>query len=205
MTIPQETGSLADMRKDPVRAALSSEPWDLYDINGQPLGRTIVRGMPLNEGEYHLVVQVWVKNAHREYLIQQRADNGIWATTAGCVVAGETSRMGAMRELAEELGIRAVPDELRLVYQDRSQYALGTAWLLERDVTANELSIQVEEVSEIRWATQDVIRQMVAQGMFYDYGDEYFRHVFEGRKDMERAGVPPQEGDDAGQNASTTG
>ncbi len=205
MTIPQETGSLADMRKDPVRAALSSERWDLYDINGQPLGRTIVRGMPLNEGEYHLVVQVWVKNAHREYLIQQRADNGIWATTAGCVVAGETSRMGAMRELAEKLGIRAVPDELRLVYQDRSQYALGTAWLLERDVTANELSIQVEEVSEIRWATQDVIRQMVAEGMFYDYGDEYFRHVFEGRKDMERADVAPQEGDDAGQNASTTG
>ncbi|MDP9310456.1 MAG: hypothetical protein M3R24_06130, partial [Chloroflexota bacterium] len=80
-----------------------------------------------------------------------------------------------------------------------------TAWLLERDVTANELSIQVEEVSEIRWATQDVIRQMVAEGMFYDYGDEYFYHVFEDRQDMESAGGTLQEGDNTRQNAATSG
>ncbi len=205
MRMTHDRDRSSDMEMQAVGAATAKELWDLYDINGQPLGRTVLRGVPLMEGEYHLVVQVWVKNAHSEYLIQQRADNGIWATTAGCVVAGETSRMGALRELAEELGIRATPDELRQVYQDMSRYALGTAWLLERDVTANELSIQVEEVSEIRWATQDVIRQMVAEGMFYDYGDEYFYHVFEDRQDMESAGGTLQEGDNTRQNAATSG
>ncbi len=87
--------------------------------------------------------------------------------------------MGAIRELAEELGIRADSEELHQVYQDASQFALGTAWILKRDVDAGEISIQADEVTDIQWASQNVIRQMVSQGSFYDYGDVYFRHVFE--------------------------
>jgi 8-oxo-dGTP pyrophosphatase MutT (NUDIX family) len=167
-TIHQPSGSITPLR----------ELWDLYNRNGEPHGRTICRGEPLNEGEYHLVVQVWIKNSRQEYLIQKRADNGIWATTAGCVVAGETSRSGAIREVAEELGIRASTHDVRQVYQDQSQSALGTAWLLERDVADEELCLQADEVTETRWVNQEEIRKMVDQGIFYDYGDEYFRHVF---------------------------
>ncbi len=174
-----------DMNKHSVSAAPPKELWDLYDSHGQPLGRTIVRGDQLNDGEYHLVVQVWVKNSLGEYLIQQRADNGMWAATAGCVVAGETSRIGAVRELAEELGLPVAPHDLRQMYQDISRYALGTAWLLERDVADDAIRIQAEEVIETRWANQTVIRQMINQGLFYDYGDEYFRHVFENRESVE--------------------
>ena len=175
----------ADTDKSPVQGVPPEELLDLYDINGQPLHRTIVRGAPRTEGEYHLLVQVWVKNTQNEYLIQQRADNGLWATTAGYVIAGETSQLGATRELAEELGIRAAPHELRQIYQDTSRYAFGTAWLLERDVAPDEICIQAEEVIETRWASQAVIRKMVEQGLFYDYGDEYFRHVFNNGNTME--------------------
>lgn len=184
----------ANMKQHPASTTPPREMWDLYNLNGEPQGRTIVRGDHLNEGDYHLVVQVWVKNARGEYLIQNRADHvkqapGIWATTAGSVVAGETSRIGAIRELAEELGIRAFPHELRKMYQDRSRDALGTAWLLERDVADEEICLQVEEVAEIMWADQDVIRKMVDQGLFYNYGDAYFRHVFENREDTELSGT----------------
>jgi 8-oxo-dGTP pyrophosphatase MutT (NUDIX family) len=189
MTMTQNTDRSADMNTHLVQPVPPREIWDLYDIHGQPLGRTIARGDQLNEGEYHLVVQVWVKNVQGQYLIQQRADNGMWATTAGCVVAGETSQIGATRELTEELGIRATPHELRKVYQDTSRYALGTAWLLERDVADNEICIQAEEVIGTRWASEDVIRHMVDQGTFYDYGDTYFCHVFENRKDKELDGA----------------
>ncbi|MDP9311028.1 MAG: DUF402 domain-containing protein [Chloroflexota bacterium] len=179
MPVIPHINSSADINEQPVNATPSREIWDLYDIHGQPQGRTIVRGDHLNDGEYHLVVQVWVKNSRGEYLIQKRADNGIWATTAGCVVAGETSGSGAIRELAEELGIRAAPHELRQMYQDTSQYALGTAWLLERDVADADMCIQAEEVTETMWANQALIRRMVDHGLFYDYGDAYFQHVFE--------------------------
>lgn len=172
------------MKQQLISDTTTKELWDLYDRNGEPQGRTIVRGDYLNEGDYHLVVQVWVKNARGKYLIQKRAEHvqqapGIWATTAGSVVAGEASRMGARRELAEELGIGAFLHELKQLYQDRSRDALGTAWLLERDVAHDEICLQMEEVGEIMWADRALIRMIVEQGLFYDYGDAYFWHVFE--------------------------
>jgi hypothetical protein len=36
-----------------------TELWDLYDENRQPLGRTHVRGVPLEGGTFHLVVEIW--------------------------------------------------------------------------------------------------------------------------------------------------
>ena len=90
---------------------------DLYDAGSNPLGRTVRRGEPLAPGEYHLVVQVWVRNSRGEFLIQKRRLGldeapGLWAATAGWVAAGEDSLEGAVRELEEELGIRASPNEL---------------------------------------------------------------------------------------------
>lgn len=161
----------------------NSEILDIYDIYGNHQNRAVLRGEPLKEGEYHLVVQIWIKNKKGEYLIQKRSENieslpGIWATTAGAVLAGETSLAGAIRELAEELGIKASPHELQKILQSTGSNSLGTAWLLERDIAHDKISVQKEEVSAIMWATEDVIKSMVEKGSFYDYGDEYFRHVF---------------------------
>jgi hypothetical protein len=75
------------------------------------------------------------------------------------------------------------------MYQDVSRFALGTAWLLERDVALDEIRLQADEVAETMWADQALIRKMVEQGLFYDYGDEYFRHVFENREDTASDGV----------------
>lgn len=73
------------------------ELWDLYDSEGRPLGRAGFRGVPLKEGEYHLVVQAWVRNADGEYLIQKRAADlaslpGMWATTAGSAIPATCPR-----------------------------------------------------------------------------------------------------------------
>ena len=39
------------------------EIWDLYDANRQPLGRTIVRGESLADGEYYICGEIWVMNS----------------------------------------------------------------------------------------------------------------------------------------------
>lgn len=49
------------------------ELWDLYDKDRQPLGRTIQRGQPMQEGEYHLGVTVAVFNTKGEILSTRRA------------------------------------------------------------------------------------------------------------------------------------
>ena len=147
------------------------ETWDIYNIHGESLNRTVTRGTPLGRGEYHLVVQVWVKNSCGEVLIQKRAAHkktfpGIWATTAGAVLAGEDARTGAVRELNEELGISASPHELQLILESIQDDSISTAWLLERDVTRAELTLQSEEVSATQWATQATIKRMIQDGTF---------------------------------------
>ncbi len=159
------------------------EVWDLYDANGKSLGKTAYRGDSLKMGEYHLVIHVWVRRPDGNYLIQKRSQSltihpGMWAATGGSVIAGESSKEGAARELGEELGIEAEPKELRQFFARKKRNSLVSAWLLEREIAQSEIRLQEEEVSEVSWATPEHIRSMVAAGKFCEYGNEYFDTLF---------------------------
>ena len=55
-----------------------AEFWDLYDKNRNKLGRLHERGLPINSGEYHLAVEVWVKNNRNQVLLTQRHPDKEW-------------------------------------------------------------------------------------------------------------------------------
>ena len=55
------------------------ELWDLYDENRNLLGKTHVRGVPLQEGEYHLVTDIWMVRPDGKLLITKRHPKKIWA------------------------------------------------------------------------------------------------------------------------------
>ena len=98
----------------------NKEFWDVYDQCMQKTGRTHVRGVPLEDGDFHLIVHVYPVNSQGEILIQKRADTvktkpGVWATTGGSVIAGENFFEGGLRELREELGIVADEKNTRLL------------------------------------------------------------------------------------------
>ena len=85
------------------------ELWDLYDIKRNPLGLTHVRGTRMRRGTYHIAVGIWTVNDRNEILITLRSPEkhdwpDLWENTAGSLLAGETSRQGAVRELFEEPG-----------------------------------------------------------------------------------------------------
>ena len=90
------------------------ELWDVYDKNRNLTGKTIARGEYMTEDEYHLVVQVWIKNDENKWLISKRAATKSqalkWEPTGGSVLAGEGSKDGALREVKEELGISLNPE-----------------------------------------------------------------------------------------------
>lgn len=156
----------------------------IYNIQGQSLNRTAPRGTVLKTGEYYLAAHVWIKNSSQEYLIQKRTESkdawpGIWATTAGTIPAGEEPLSGAVRELEEELGITALPNELRFITQSLQNSYVTYIWLLERDVKAHDITMQEEEVSAVMWAKEAVIRSMIADGTFLDYGSEYLEQIFQ--------------------------
>lgn len=108
------------------------ERWDIYDAQGNPTGKTVVRGgVRLNPGEYHLVVHIWVISDDGRMLIQRRSDEkelmpGEWAAIGGAAITGENSMEAARRELFEEMGISASSDEIKLV--ESALYAKIPLW-----------------------------------------------------------------------------
>ena len=95
----------------------TKEICDIYDVYGNRTGKTFVRGEPLSNGQYVMVVDVWIVNSRDEILIQKRSEQkkdlpGTWATHSGCVLAGESSLQACIREPLEEIGIHILPSQI---------------------------------------------------------------------------------------------
>ena len=48
------------------------ELWDIYDKDRNKTGRTMKRGEPMKDGDYHLVVHICIFSSDGKMLIQQR-------------------------------------------------------------------------------------------------------------------------------------
>jgi isopentenyldiphosphate isomerase len=159
------------------------EIWDLYDRNGEPLGRTVERGKRLRAGEHHLVVHVWIVNSVGRLLIQRRSPAlrlmpNVWAVTGGSAVAGEDSLTAVRRELREELGLALHPEDLELLGRLNRRNSLCDVWFAKKDAAVPDLRFQREEVADARWVTLEQLREMIGDGRFHNYGEPYFRFVF---------------------------
>ena len=160
------------------------ENWDILNRNGKPTGRTVSRRCPiLRRGEYHLVVHIWTVDGKGKILIQRRSDSkplmpGEWAATGGAAIAGEASRFAACRELKEELGIDKRRDELVYVTRMIRRNSLLDIYLTFTDCNPEELTLQQDEVAEVKWVSADDLAEMVKTGEFHNYGKEYFDKLF---------------------------
>ncbi len=155
------------------------ERWDLLDENGNLTGKTMIRGRSMRAGQYHLVVHIWVVDSKGRILLQRRAPTrrmmpGAWAATGGSAVAGENSETAARRELEEELSIGTKPGELQQIAHLRRRNAFTDVWMLKRDIDETALTLQTEEVAEVRWVTEQELRVMIVKGDFHNYGRAYF-------------------------------
>lgn len=135
------------------------ELWDVYDKSGRKTGAVKEKESEYLPGEYHLAMEAWVFNDQREILIQQRSWSrpilpGMWSLTTGRMVAGEDSRQGCVRELKEELGLSVLPQEpyfLRRIIRDDP--LIWDIYFLRRNVPAESLALQREEVAQARWVS----------------------------------------------------
>lgn len=160
------------------------ERWELFDRDGQPLGRTIRRGERMRAGEYHRVVHIWVVNSVGRVLVQRRSPRrklmpNVWAITSGSVVAGEDSLTAARREFAEELGIRLQESEFEYLGELVRRNSLCDVWLVRRNIAVPDMRLQREEVSQARWITAEQLCDMLRLRSFHHYGAAYFRFVFD--------------------------
>lgn len=166
-----------------------AELWDLYDKNRCKLNKTVHRGDYLNDDEYHLVVNAWIRNKNNEFLITQRSANKsyafMWETTGGSALAGEDSIDAAAREIKEELGIDIDKSTARLVGTKLRYYKgcpdILDVWIFTSDVKITDVTIQEEEVNDVMWASVDTIKKMKADGKFES--NAYFDEVMKTLED----------------------
>ena len=163
---------------------MSAERWDLYDAQGRRTGRTMLRGEEVPAGMYHLAVHIWPRNSRGEFLVQRRAPGvqwkpNLWAVTGGSAIAGENAQTAARRELREEIGYDARDGELDQVACLRRTNSFCGVFSLRIDWPAEQFVLQPEEVSAVQWCDSARLMRMIADNALYNYGDAYFRMLFE--------------------------
>ena len=135
-------------------------------------------------GEYNQIVHVWIMNDKKEFLIQKRSLNkkvfpGMWSQTGGGVDAGETITQGALRESKEELGIDISEDKIEFMLSFKRKYNFLNIMLAKINVDINDLNIQKEEVSEVKWVDKDTLIKMHNDGELAPSLDIYFDMLLE--------------------------
>ena len=140
---------------------------DIYDKERNLTGRTHRRGTPWKKGEYGLVVCVWVYDGKGKLLMTRRAPEksfaGTWENSGGAALAGETSRQAICRELREETGIVAQPEEFELMDSGRDRSAHYDFYCLRRSSADTEIVLQPGETDAAKWVTFRQIHDMIEQ------------------------------------------
>ncbi len=151
------------------------EKWDILDSFGNKTGETVIRHKDaLKEGQYHLVVHVWLINDKKKALIQQRSYNleilpGIWAATGGSAVSGEDELTAAKRELLEELGISALDNEFILVKKYRGRNDFVYVYAVHKNIGVSDIKMQAAEVQAVKWVSSKELSDMVSKKQFHSY------------------------------------
>jgi 8-oxo-dGTP diphosphatase len=145
------------------------ELWDIYDKNRNKTGRIHERGKPLLKGDYHLVVYIWIINNKDEVLLTKRHPDkpwgNYWECTGGSVTVGEDSLQGALREVAEEIGIILNGEDGMLLSEERREHDFVDTWLFKKDFTLSNITFQPEEVIDAKWVNKNEYKEMYNEGM----------------------------------------
>ncbi len=160
------------------------ELFDVYDKERNLTGKTLERGKPVPEGCYRMVVHICIFNSDGKMLIQQRQPfkhswSGMWdLSVGGSSVAGDTSLSAAIRETGEELGIRLSPDELRRVLTIQTKGIFDDIYIVNKNVDETALTLQAEEVAQVKWADIYEIKKMTAEKIFIPYHEALIDLLF---------------------------
>lgn len=146
---------------------------DIVDENGNPTGEVKERSLIHREGLLHRTSHVWIaRKNHRsgmDLLLQKRSrckdsHPGCYdISSAGHIPAGCGYLESALRELEEELGIKARPEELldrglrRIRWEEEfhgemfKDRQVSRVYLLWKEIDITKLRLQKEEVESVMW------------------------------------------------------
>ncbi|MBT2730432.1 NUDIX domain-containing protein [Bacillus sp. ISL-75] len=160
------------------------ELWDLYDKNRIKTDRIHKRGTPLAEGDYHIVVHVWIRNNKGKILLTKRHQDkthpDLWECTGGSILVGEDSIEGALREVKEEIGISLLRSNGKLVKSERRDIYNNfcDVWIFDQSFEISETELQQDEVSDIKWVTKSELDNIYSSNLLVPTLS-YYKKIFQ--------------------------
>lgn len=160
---------------------------DIVDETGQPTGEIVDRETAHAKGVLHRTSHVWLarkKNGKIQILLQKRAKHkssfpGCYdISSAGHIPAGDRYEISALRELKEELGVKAEEKDLiycgdrKVIWDDVffgkpfHDRQISRVFLLWLDREESEFTIQEEEVDSVLWMDFEQCYAGVQNGLF---------------------------------------
>lgn len=145
---------------------------DIYNKNWEKTGRIIDRhdsSVTLSDEEYILVIGCWVFNSKKQILLTKRSPEkkfapNLWENTGGHAETGETGPEAIVRELREETGIEAKPEEMIEIGRAVKPGALAVEYVAFKDVPAEDIKLQPGETCEARWVSEEEFDHMIKTG-----------------------------------------
>ena len=158
---------------------------DIRDEEGRPTGHIKDREEIHRDGDLHATSHVWIVNNEKDscrILLQKRSKDkdaypGCYdISSAGHIPAGEDYLPSALRELKEELGIEAEAGDLISIGQVRYHftrefhgkifynYEISRVYIYQKPVEIADLTLQEEEVEEVRWMDLEECMERVLAG-----------------------------------------
>lgn len=155
---------------------------DLVDQQDRVIGQAVRSEVHGNPALIHRVVHILVFNTKGELYLQKRGLNkdvqpGKWDTSVGGHLdAGECQEEGAVREMAEELGISDAPLKRLYQYLHTNDYESELVTSFET-IWDGQITLQTSEIDDGRfWSLKD-IEASARQGIFTpNFLDELSRY-----------------------------
>ncbi len=156
------------------------EVLDLYDDFANKLNQTIIRGEKIPSEKNIMLSVAFIKNSKNEFLIQKtsKEKGGHYSSTGGHVKRNETGLETIKRELKEELGIDIKNEEINYIttfkYPDKN--CIFNVYLLKMDIDLTKIKLQKEEVSEVKYLSQEEINNIIKNDNFLKSHAYIFKH-----------------------------
>lgn len=149
-----------------VKKANKVELLDIYDKNGSPTGRTIVRGdknIIFNDDEFIALSIIFIENDKGEFLIQKTSKEklGEYSSTGGHVNSGETPKDAIIREIKEELGIDISKDDIVELGFLHFDMPLRYLFYLKKNIDLKDIVTQKDEVDFVRYMSIEKINEII--------------------------------------------
>ncbi len=145
---------------------------DVYDKGRNLTGRVHRRGDPWKDGEYGMVVCVWVYDGEGKLLLTRRAPEkvfgGTWENSGGAAKTGETSLQAIVRELSEETGICKNEEDFEYLGTTYDTHLFFDHYCVKAKVPLEQIVLQPGETDGAKWVTFDEVHEIIARGEMCD-------------------------------------